>query len=218
MTWVQHIFQNNLLLSIFSSQTIHSCHLLPDDEPKVWMPLHELIEPKETGRPLIRTVKWSLLMPAMRQFPFSQINYCKLGHQIKDRQLQRPRSDKMPHEGCYASSGQSDTFFSFPGTHWSEKRWKPLCSNQVVNVAYLTSHIKTFSSFDRVGKREMWATETKEKHSFMTVNWYSTRKEKEPFISTSHFKSLKLLTLSFYLQIVGQGQPHSFIPIYTNSL
>lgn len=162
----------------FSSQTIHSCHLLPDDEPKVWMPLHELIEPKETGRPLIRTVKWSLLMPAMRQFPFSQINYCQLGHQIKDRQLQRPRSDKMPHEGCYASSGQSDTFFSFQGTHWSEKRWKPLCSNKVVNVAYLTSHIKTFSSFDRVGKREMWATETKEKHSFMTVNWYSTRKEK----------------------------------------
>lgn len=33
----------------------------------------------------------------------------KLVHQIKDEQLQKPKSNKMLHEGCYACAGQSGT-------------------------------------------------------------------------------------------------------------
>lgn len=166
---VIHFFQHKL----FAAATYYQRMNLT----KIWMPLHELTEPKETGRPLIKTVKWSLLMPAMRQFPFSQINYCKLGHQIKDRQLQRPRNDKMVHDGCYASSGRRGMFFSFPAIHWSQKTWKQLCSNQVANMAYLTCHTKTLST----GKRNCRKV-VKKKESLS--HWFDS---KEPFISCSNF-------------------------------
>lgn len=54
----------------------------------------------------------------------------KLGHHIKDKQLQRPKSGKMVHKGCYASAGQSGTasFSVFQGLcEFSEHKGAEKC-------------------------------------------------------------------------------------------
>lgn len=56
---------------------IHSCHTLPEDEHYSFLDATSWAHRAESdskNRPLINTVKWSPLMPTMRQFPFSQIN------------------------------------------------------------------------------------------------------------------------------------------------
>lgn len=59
-----------------------------------------------------------LLNASDETIPLFPNQLVKLGHRIKEKQLERPKSDKTLDEGCYASGMAS--FFGFPGTIWIE--------------------------------------------------------------------------------------------------
>lgn len=90
----------------------------------VWMPLHELIAHKVTASTgLDQNCEMEPLNASNETIPFFPNLLLKLGHQIKDKQLQRPKSDKIVHKEYYASSGQwHGSFFIFLWILWSQGR------------------------------------------------------------------------------------------------
>lgn len=106
-----------------------------------WMPLHELIEHKVTARkrPLIKNCEMEPLNASDETIPLFPNQLVKLGHHIKDKQLQRPKSGKMVHGGCYASASKSGmaSFSVFQFTRGSRK----VCSDQVIHMTFTTCHV-----------------------------------------------------------------------------
>lgn len=81
------------------------------------MPLHELIEHRVTASAdLDQNCGMEPLNASNETIPLFPNQLVKLGHQIKDKQLKRPKSDQIVHEEYYASAGHWQwDFFSFPG-------------------------------------------------------------------------------------------------------
>lgn len=105
----------------------------------VRMPLHELIVQRVTAK----TGLWSkqnemeLLNASDETIPLFPNQLAELGHRIKEKQLERLRSDKTLDERCYASGMAS--FLGFPGTMWVE--WPQGSKKQSLPLKQLMSHI-----------------------------------------------------------------------------
>lgn len=99
-----------LLHKVFTAAT----HYQRTNLTPVWMPLHELIAHKVTaGTGLDQNCEMEPLNASNETIPFFPNQLLKLGHQIKDKQLQRPNSDKIVHEDYNANGGQWQPFHFF---------------------------------------------------------------------------------------------------------
>lgn len=95
-----------------AAQGIHSCQSLAEDDYNSSLKATPWAQGAESGSkemPLIKTVKWSLLNANDETIPFSLNQLVKLGHHIKEKQLQRPKSDKLVQGGSCASARQNGT-------------------------------------------------------------------------------------------------------------
>lgn len=86
-----------------------------------------------------------LLNASDETIPLFPNQLVKLGHRIKEKQLERPESDKTLDERCYASGMAS--FFGFPGTMWIE--WPQGSRKQSLPLKQLMSYMTCQITCDR---------------------------------------------------------------------